>query len=54
MEATLNPNSSEQSVPMQHPVEKSELMQIFEEQVHDMYWAYKDLLKAIFEKDTTN
>lgn len=27
--------------------EKSELMQIFEQMVHDSYWAYRDLLKAI-------
>lgn len=31
--------------------EKSELMQNFEYQVNDLYWAYKDLLKAIFENE---
>jgi len=51
MEATLNPNSNEQAAAMQGLSEKSELMQMFESQVSDIYWAYKDLLKAIFEKD---
>lgn len=31
--------------------EKSELMQIFENQVKDNYWAYRDLLKEIFSAD---
>lgn len=31
--------------------EKSELMQFFENQVRDIYWAYKDLLKEIFEAE---
>lgn len=51
MEAMLNPQPEDQSVHMQNGNEKSELMQYFEAQVRDMYWAYKDLLKAIFEAD---
>lgn len=31
--------------------EKSELMQIFERQVNDAYWAYRDLLKEILTND---
>lgn len=30
---------------------KSELMQMFERNVHDAYWAYRDLLREIFESD---
>ena len=51
MEAMLNPQNENQANAMQNNGEKSELMQFFENQVHDMYWAYKDLLKAIFESD---
>ena len=51
MDATLNPSNENQSNAMQSNSEKSELMQIFEHQVHDIYWAYKDLLKAIVEID---
>jgi hypothetical protein len=56
MDATLNPQSPEQHSdtyrePQEASTEKSELMQIFESQVHDMYWAYKDLLRAILESD---
>lgn len=54
MEATLNPLQPEQH--MQQPAQeasqdKSELMQFFENHVNDAYWAYKDLLKAILDKD---
>jgi len=51
MEATLNPQSDGQPVPVDNPNEKSELMQYFENQVRDIYWAYKDLLKEIFETE---
>ena len=58
MDATLNPANQEQPVMPQVQAdsqraseEKSELMQVFENHVHDAYWAYRDLLKAIFEKD---
>ena len=51
MDAMLNPSNENQSNAMQSNSEKSELMQIFENQVHDIYWAYKDLLKAIIESD---
>jgi hypothetical protein len=53
MEAMLNPQNENQANAMQNNSEKSELMQFFENQVHDIYWAYKDLLKEIFENDTT-
>jgi hypothetical protein len=49
----LNPQNPERPVSLDGNSEKSELMQFFEYQVHDMYWAYKDLLKAIFESDDT-
>lgn len=49
MEAILNPNSDSQSSSIRTNSEKSELMQFFESQVNDMYWAYKDLLKAMSE-----
>lgn len=51
MEATLNPQNEDQSVSLCANSEKSELMQFFENQVSDMYWAYKDLLKAIYEAE---
>jgi hypothetical protein len=51
MDATLNPKNDEQTASMDAQGEKSELMQFFESQVKDMYWAYKDLLKAIKEAD---
>ncbi len=51
MEAILNNSNNGQSVSLENNTEKSELMQLFENQVHDMYWAYKDLLKAIFENE---
>lgn len=52
MEATLNtPNENQPSSFNSNSNEKSELMQVFERQVHDVYWAYKDLLKEIFEND---
>jgi hypothetical protein len=53
MDATLNPQNQEQSASMDAGNEKSELMQFFENQVNDIYWAYKDLLKEIFESDDT-
>ena len=49
MDATLNTNNESQQNAMQANSGKSELMQFFENQVNDMYWAYKDLLKAISE-----
>ena len=49
MDATLNPNNESPANPMETGSGKSELMQFFETQVNDMYWAYKDLLKAISE-----
>lgn len=55
MDATINPNSSEQSFGQTYSSQqdntKSELMQFFEKQVNDIYWAHKDLLKAIFEAE---
>lgn len=51
MEAMLNPQNDNQANALQNNTEKSELMQFFENQVNDMYWAYKDLLKAIFESE---
>jgi len=54
MDTMLNPQNSEQSASIELSTEKSELMQLFETQVKDMYWAYRDLLKAIFEKEQTH
>jgi len=51
MDATFNPQNENQSASFQSNNEKSELMQYFESQVNDIYWAYKDLLKEIFEKE---
>ncbi|MDI1353691.1 MAG: hypothetical protein PSX36_02145 [bacterium] len=51
MDAMLNPQSENQQNSLENSSEKSELMIYFENQVHDMYWAYKDLLKAIFENE---
>jgi hypothetical protein len=54
MEAMLNPQNENQSSSLSNKNtdnEKSDLMKYFEYQVHDMYWAYKDLLKEIFESD---
>ena len=51
MDATLNPQNQEQPLPMEMQAEKSELMQVFENHVKDAYWAYKDLLRAIFEQE---
>lgn len=50
MKATIKNSKEEVSVSVDNS-EKSELMQIFEYQVNDAYWAYKDLLVAIFEND---
>jgi hypothetical protein len=59
MEATLNTQGQEQQAPpdtyreqQEAAGEKSELMQIFEMQVKDAYWAYKDLLRAIIENES--
>lgn len=49
MDAILNTNNESQQNSMQAGSDKSDLMQFFENQVNDMYWAYKDLLKAIRE-----
>jgi hypothetical protein len=51
MDTMLNPQNQDQPVPLESASEKSELMQIFESHVNDMYWGYRDLLKAIFESD---
>ena len=53
MEATLNPqNENQMSSFGSTGNEKSDLMNYFECQVNDAYWAYKDLLKEIFESDS--
>lgn len=44
-------NGQQQALSLENANEKSELMQLFESQVQDIYWAYKDLLKAIFENE---
>lgn len=49
MDATINQNNDPQQASSENNSGKSELMQFFENQLHDMYWAYKDLLKAIAE-----
>ena len=56
MDTILNSHSESQSSEhyrsqMGDNNEKSELMQLFERNVHDMYWAYRDLLREIFESD---
>jgi hypothetical protein len=51
MEAALNPQNDNQQASLESSNEKSELMQYFESQVNDMYWAYKDLLKEIFKSE---
>ena len=54
MDATLNPANQEQPVQQyaqQGSQEKSELMQVYESLVYDPYWAYRDLLKEILDKD---
>ena len=52
MEATLNSqNENQPSSFSSNNNEKSDLMKYFEYQVNDSYWAYKDLLKEIFESD---
>jgi len=54
MEATLNSQNENQpsSFGSNSGNEKSDLMKYFEYQVNDAYWAYKDLLKEIFESDS--
>ena len=49
MDATINPNNEPQQASLENNSGKSELMQFFENQLNDMYWAYKDLLKAMVE-----
>lgn len=51
MDATFNTNNESQPASLEATGGKSELMQYFENQVNDIYWAYKDLLKAIFESE---
>ena len=58
MDATINTQGQEQQARPDNyreqqdaAGEKSELMQIFEMQVKDVYWAYKDLLRAIIENE---
>ncbi len=55
MDPMLNTNSNEEQGThlnaSNENSEKSELMQIFENQVKDNYWAYRDLLKEIFSAD---
>jgi len=53
MEPTLNTQNENQAASFGNTSnDKSELMKYFEYQVTDSYWAYKDLLKEIFEGDT--
>ena len=49
MDATINQNNQPQQISTEKTSGKSELMQFFESQLNDMYWAYKDLLRAIAE-----
>ncbi len=49
MDATINSHNEPQQASSDNNSGKSELMQYFENQLNDMYWAYKDLLKAIVE-----
>ncbi|MES2678755.1 MAG: hypothetical protein V4635_02670 [Bacteroidota bacterium] len=49
MDATINSHNEPQQASSDSNSGKSELMQFFENQLNDMYWAYKDLLKAIVE-----
>ena len=52
MEATTNSQNENPSASFgSNSNEKSELMQIFEYQVKDTEWAYKDLLKEILASD---
>jgi hypothetical protein len=51
MDAIINPPNDSQSSSFNGGLEKSELMQFFEYQVNDIYWAYKDLLKEILKSD---
>lgn len=51
MDATLNPQNENQPAALDNSSEKSELMQYFESQVKDIYWAYRDLLKEIFASE---
>jgi hypothetical protein len=49
MDAVINPNTDPQQNSSDKKSGKSELMQFFENHLYDVYWAYKDLLKAIKE-----
>ncbi len=49
MDATINTSNDSQQASLDANSGKSEIMQFFESQLNDMYWAYKDLLKAIAE-----
>jgi hypothetical protein len=51
MDTILHSQNQEPPFPMNAAGEKSELMQLFEMQVTDAYWAYRDLLCAIFDND---
>jgi len=52
MENSINQHNEEQGLSFGNLNEKSELMQCFEHQVHDLEWAYKDLLKEIIFGDS--
>jgi hypothetical protein len=51
MDTILYSQSGEASFPMETGSEKSDLMLFFENQLKDSNWAYRDLLRAIFETD---
>jgi hypothetical protein len=51
MDTILHSQNEEQAFPLETGGEKSEIMQLFERQVSDAYWAYRDLLREIFESD---
>lgn len=51
MDTILHSQNEEQARPLDNGGDKSELMQLFEYQVKDLYWAYRDLLREIFESD---
>lgn len=51
MKAIFTTQKEEQDTFVETPTDKSELMQVFEHHVTDTEWAYKDLLKAIFESE---
>lgn len=51
MEATINQSGGEHIFPINQEEGKSDLMLFFERQVSDIYWAHRDLLKAILESN---